>query len=193
MNSIAVFCGSGPGNDKSFSQEAYGLGQLLARDGVRLVYGGSKNGIMGCVADGVLDAGGQVTGVIPEFMKKKEIVHTGLTDLVTTENMHQRKLIMNERSDGFIALPGGYGTLEELFEIITWSQLGLHHKPVGVLNCGGYYDPLFTLLDHMVSKELLRPQNRSMLLQSASKQELLTQMRTWKADDARIRITKDRV
>lgn len=193
MKSIAVFCGSAPGNEASFREEAYGLGKLLAREEIQLVYGGGKNGIMGCVADGVLDAGGTVTGVIPEFLKKEEVVHTGLTELVTTENMHERKLIMNERADGFITLPGGFGTLEELFEIVTWSQLGLHHKPVGVLNCGGYYDHLFALLDHMVANGLLKPQFRSRLLESESKNELLTSMRNWKAQDARIRITKDRV
>lgn len=193
MRSIAVFCGSAPGNQKEFRDEAYALGGALANEGMRLVYGGGKNGLMGCVANGVLDAGGEVTGVIPEFLKKEEVVHTGLTELITTENMHQRKLIMNERSDAFITLPGGFGTLEELFEIITWSQLGLHHKPVGVLNCGRYYDHLFALLDHMVANGLLKPQYRNRLLESGNSMELLTMMRNWKAEDSRIRITKDRV
>lgn len=193
MNSIAVFCGSAPGSDKQFREEAYALGKTLAEAGIRLVYGGGRNGLMGCVADGALEAGGKVTGVIPEFLKKEEVLHTGLSELITTTNMHERKLIMNERAEGFITLPGGFGTLEELFEIITWSQLGLHNKPVGILNCNGYYDHLFSLLDHMMSGELLKPEYRKKLLGSSDREELLTLMRDWNSKDFQSRITKDRV
>lgn len=193
MRSIAVFCGSSPGNDPKFSEEAYLLGKTMAGQGIRLVYGGAKRGLMGEVARGALEAGGLVTGVIPEFLKKEEVVHTGLTDLITTQNMHERKLILNEKADGFIALPGGFGTLEELFEIITWAQLGLHDKPVGILNVGGYYDHLFALLDHMVGQGLLRQNFREMLLEHENINELLNLLQTRKPVDFRQRIAKDQL
>lgn len=193
MKSIAVFCGSSPGKDQGFRDEAWQVGKLLATSGIRLVYGGGRTGLMGAVANGALEAGGEVTGVIPEFLKKKEVVHTGLTELITTESMHERKLIMNEKADGFIALPGGFGTLEELFEIITWSQLGLHNKPVGVLNCNGYYDHLFSLLDHMVLNQLLKIDYRERLLENNNRNELLNTMLDWRSEDFRKRITKDQL
>ncbi|WP_224490766.1 LOG family protein [Robertkochia flava] len=193
MKSIAVFCGSSPGNDSRYLEEAFSLGQIMAQQGLRLVYGGARVGLMGEVARGALEAGGEVVGVIPEFLKKKEVVHTGLTRLITTKNMHERKLILNEESDGFIALPGGFGTLEELFEIITWAQLGLHNKPVGILNSGGYYDHLIALLDHMVSKELLQRKFRELLLEHENINELVKQLQTRKPGDFRQRIAKDQL
>ena len=146
LNRIAVFCGSSSGNDMAITVAAETLGSYMVDQQIELVYGAAKIGVMGELAKIVLDNGGKVIGVIPEFLKRKEVVHLGLTQLITTENMHQRKLEMSELSDGFIALPGGFGTLEELFEIITWAQLGLHQKPVGLLNINGFYDPLLALL-----------------------------------------------
>lgn len=193
MRSISVFCGSTTGNDPEFRQEAYALGGLLADNNIRLVYGGGRSGLMGAVAAGALDAGGEVIGVIPEFLMEKEVAHHGLTELIVTQNMHDRKLILNEKADGFIALPGGFGTLEELFEIITWLQLGLHNKPVGVLNTKGYYDHLFALLDHMVVNELLRPDNRERLLRHNNINELLMTMQEWPSNDFQSRIHQDQL
>jgi uncharacterized protein (TIGR00730 family) len=145
FKSIAVFCASSDGNDPAIYEEAYKVGSFLARQQIEVVFGGSRLGLMGQVAKGALDNNGEVTGVIPDFLKTKEVVHTGLTNLITTEDMHGRKLKMHDLSDAFIALPGGFGTLEELFEILTWGQLGLHRKPIGILNSNGYYDDLLSL------------------------------------------------
>jgi uncharacterized protein (TIGR00730 family) len=134
---------------------------------------------MGAVADAALAVGGKVIGVIPDFLKQKEVAHLGLTQLEVVENMHQRKLRMADLADGFIALPGGLGTLEELFEVLTWGQLGLHRKPVGLLNVAGFYDALISLLDHMAEKGLLRPENRHLLMVSDDVNDLLTQMHAW--------------
>lgn len=193
MKSISVFCGSTTGNDPVFKQEAYDLGRVLAGKGIRLIYGGGRSGLMGAVAAGALDAGGEVIGVIPEFLMEKEVAHHGLTELIVTRNMHERKLILNEKADGFIAMPGGFGTLEELFEIITWLQLGLHNKPVGVLNTKGYYDHLFALLDHMVLKELLRADNRERLLNHNDINELIMTMQEWSSGDFQSRIHQDQL
>ena len=152
LTSIAVFCGSSEGNDSIIISQAIKLGETLAKQNIALIYGASKIGVMGKVAQGVLEHKGKAIGVIPEFLKKKEVVHFGLHKLITTKNMHQRKLKMHELSDGFIALPGGFGTLEELFEIITWSQLGLHQKPIGLLNTNDFYNDLIELLEKMVVK-----------------------------------------
>lgn len=176
MTSITVFCGSNVGENPEFTLKAEALGQLLVAKGIRLVYGGGKVGLMGKIADAVLDAGGEVTGIIPHFLGRKEVAHDGITNMIRVESMHERKLLMNERCDGFIAMPGGYGTLEELFEVITWSQLGLHGKPVGILNVAGFYDPLFDLLDHMVEVKLLRETNRDLVLSSDDPEELLLKM-----------------
>src|SRR5690606_25292333 len=148
----------------------------LANNGTELIFGGSKLGLMGQVASGVLENNGIVTGVIPDFLKTKEVVHTGLTNLITTKDMHQRKLKMHDLSDGFVALPGGFGTLEELFEILTWAQLGLHRKPIGILNSKGYYDDLLTLIDTMVNKGLLKEDNLNLLLVSDTMEDLYEQM-----------------
>lgn len=191
MKSISVFCGSAIGDDPAFGEDAYKLGKILAEFRIRLVYGGGKTGLMGEVARGALEHGGEVIGVMPEFLMKKEVAHTGLTELIVTSNMHDRKLILNEKADGFIALPGGFGTLEELFEIITWSQLGLHAKPVGILNTQGYYDHLLSLFDHMIKSGLLRPDNRKRLLTEKNINELLNLMRGCKAEGFHSQINED--
>lgn len=173
-------------------EAAHNLGQMLVSEKIELVYGAAKIGIMGHVAKSVLDSGGNVIGVIPDFLKRKEVVHLGLTELITTENMHQRKLKMSELSDGFVALPGGFGTLEELLEIITWAQLGLHQKPVGILNINGFFDPLLALLEGMVRKGFLKMENFEILLVSNNANVLLEKMRTYKPTEVPKWLTKDR-
>lgn len=177
IHSLAVFCASSDGNDAEIYQTAYDIGEIIAKNDIRLVYGGSKLGLMGQVAKGVMAHNGKVTGVIPDFLKTKEVVHTGLDKLITTQDMHERKLAMNELSDAFVALPGGFGTFEELFEIVTWAQLGLHRKPIGLLNIGGFYDDLVNMLQKMTSKGLLKQDNLDILLISDDFEELLEEMR----------------
>ncbi len=149
MKRIVVFCGSSGGHDPVFAAQAFRVGQYLAEHGIELVYGGAKVGLMGAVADGTLQAGGRVTGVLPRFLRTKEVAHEHLSELMLVDTMHERKLKMHELSDGVIAMPGGYGTLEELFEMLTWGQLGLHAKPVGLLNTDGFYDHLLAMADTM--------------------------------------------
>lgn len=177
IHNLAVFCASSSGNDSQIFKTAYEVGKLMAEKDIRLVYGGSKLGLMGQVAQGVIDHNGKITGVIPDFLKTKEVVHNGLDELITTQDMHQRKLTMNERSDAFIALPGGFGTFEELFEIVTWAQLGLHRKPIGLLNIGGFYDDLINMLEKMCAKGLLKKENLDILLVSDNFEDLLEKMR----------------
>ena len=164
LKTIAVFCASSEGNDTKIISEAQRLGKTLANENITLVYGAAKIGVMGKIAQASLDNHGKVIGVIPEFLKLKEVVHLGLTELITTDNMHERKLKMHELSDGFITLPGGFGTLEELFEIITWAQLGLHQKPIGLLNINGFYNDLISMLETMVAKGLLKMANFELLI-----------------------------
>lgn len=180
LASICVFCGSSEGNDTEVISEAFMLGKKLAEKQITLVYGAAKIGIMGEVAHGVLQNKGKVIGVIPEFLKQKEVVHLGLHELITTNNMHERKLKMQELSDGFITLPGGFGTLEELFEIITWAQLGLHQKPIGLLNIGGFYNDLLALLENMVRRGFLKMENYELLLVDSDIDRLFEKMRTFK-------------
>jgi uncharacterized protein (TIGR00730 family) len=177
IHSLAVFCASSDGNDKEIYETAYSVGRHMAGQDIRLVYGGSKLGLMGQVAKGIMDHNGKATGVIPDFLKTKEVVHPGLDKLITTHDMHERKLTMNELSDAFLALPGGFGTFEELFEIVTWAQLGLHRKPIGLLNIGGFYDDLINMLEKMCAKGLLKPENLDILLISDNFEELLMEMR----------------
>lgn len=181
IKSLAVFCASSDGNDPEIYQAAYEVGAGLAKNNIRLIYGGSKLGLMGQVARGVMDNNGLVTGVIPEFLKTKEVVHTSLDTLITTEDMHERKLKMNELSDAFITLPGGFGTFEELFEIVTWGQLGLHQKPIGLLNLNGFYDELLEMLHKMTAKGLLKQDNLDILLVSDNFDDLLEKMKNYKA------------
>lgn len=180
LESICVFCGSSEGNDIGIIEAAHALGETLAKNDITLVYGAAKIGVMGQVAKGAMIHKGNVVGVIPEFLKVKEVVHHGLNELITTANMHERKMKMQELSDGFIALPGGFGTLEELFEIITWSQLGLHQKPIGVLNINGFYDHLLGLLEHMVKKGFLKMENYELLLVDDHIEGLIEKMKNFK-------------
>ena len=179
MNRITVFCGSSKGSDPAFEDQAYNLGQKLALEHIELVYGGANVGLMGAVANGVLENLGNAIGVLPSFLKSKEIAHNGLTELIIVDTMHERKIRMNELCDGVIALPGGFGTLEELFEMLTWGQLGLHTKPIGILNINGFYNDLINFLDNMVSQGLLKDANRKMVLVSEHIDDLLTKMKTY--------------
>lgn len=181
FKSIAVFCASSPGFDAVWTQRAYGVGEFLATQNITLVYGGGRVGLMGAVADGALANNGKVVGVIPHFLNSKEIGHSGVTELIAVDNMHQRKTLMNDLSEAFIALPGGYGTMEEVFEVITWGQLGLHQKPVGLLNINGFYDHLIAFVQNMVDVGLLKKQNQEMLLVGNTIEELLEKMNSYVA------------
>jgi hypothetical protein len=174
--SMCVYCGSRPGADPRFAQSANDTGAVIGRRGWELVYGGGKVGLMGMVADATLAAGGTVYGVIPKNLMDKEVGHTGLTELHVVDNMHTRKTMMFERADAFVALPGGIGTFEELFEIWTWYQLGMHHKPFGLLNVAGYYDPLIAMLDGMVAQGFLNPAVRELLHVGTDAKELLQRL-----------------
>ncbi|UXP33171.1 TIGR00730 family Rossman fold protein [Reichenbachiella agarivorans] len=173
MKSICVYCGSSMGNNPLFLSAAQLLGRQLAEGDIALVYGGATLGLMGAVANACLDAGGQVLGVIPRFLDEVEITHRGLTEIVITESMHERKTIMADRADGFIALPGGFGTLEELMEILTWSQLGLLQKPIGILNVAGYYDALIALFAQMKKEGLIKEVNMNLFVVKDNVQDLL--------------------
>ncbi|KIO54264.1 LOG family protein [Flavobacterium hibernum] len=179
MNRITVFCGSSFGTEEIYKEQAILLGQTLAKQNIELVYGGANVGLMGAVADGVLNAGGKAIGVLPNFLRSKEIAHLGLTELILVESMHERKTKMNDLCDGVIALPGGFGTLEELFEMLTWAQLGLHKKPIAILNINGFYDSLIELTETMVEKGLLKDVNQKMLLVSDNIDDLLDQMKNY--------------
>ncbi len=181
MKRITVFCGSSAGTNHVYQEHALLLGTTLAKKGIELVYGGASVGLMGLVADGVLKGGGKVIGVLPYFLRTKEIAHDGLTELVLVESMHERKMKMNELCDGVIALPGGFGTIEELFEMLTWAQLGLHQKPIGILNVDRFYDPLLAFVQSMVDKGFLKEINRKMILVSDSVDDLLRQMEEYRA------------
>lgn len=181
MKRITVFCASSFGTEEIYEEQATTLGKTLAEQNIELVYGGANVGLMGAVADGALNAGGKVIGVLPNFLRSKEIAHLGLTELILVESMHERKTKMNDLCDGVIALPGGFGTLEELFEMLTWAQLGLHKKPIAILNVNGFYDSLITLLQTMTNKGLLKEVNREMLLVSDSIEDLLHKMRNYTA------------
>ena len=181
LTKICVFCGSSDGNDPVITAEAQKLGRIFSERKITLVYGAAKIGVMGTIAETMLTNHGEVIGIIPQFLKKKEVVHLGLTQLITTENMHDRKLKMQEISDGFITLPGGFGTLEELFEIITWLQLGLHSKPIGLLNVNGFYNDLLQLLERMVVNGFLKMENYELLLVDESIDGLLDKMAAFKS------------
>lgn len=176
MESIAVFCASGIGKRPIYRNKAYEFGKFLAKKGKRLVYGGSQLGLMGAVADGVLEGGGKAIGVLPRFMSNKEIAHLNLSELIMVDSMHERKLKMHELSDAVVTLPGGFGTFEELFEMLTWAQLGLHEKPIGILNIDGYYNYLKKMIDHMLDEGLLKRENESLLMISSEQEELIRMM-----------------
>lgn len=179
MKSIVVFCGSAEGYNEAYMEAAYELGSMLATQNIRVIYGGAKVGLMGAVADGALAQGGEVIGVIPHFLKTKEIAHEGLTELITVETMHERKMLMNKLCEGVVTLPGGWGTLEELFEMVTWSMLGLHKKPIGILNVNGYYDALKALNANVVQEGFLNESFAKSLLISDTATELLDMMHNY--------------
>ncbi len=170
---VCVFCGSSVGTDPVYRGAAQAFGRTLVRRGKGLVYGGGRVGLMGVIADTVLGAGGEVVGVIPEALAAKEIRHDGLTELLVVPNMHERKARMAELADAFVAMPGGYGTLEELFEVVTWAQLGLHAKPVALLNVGGYFDGLLGCIDSAVAEGFIRPEHRRLLMAGVEPDGLL--------------------
>ncbi|MFM6976094.1 MAG: TIGR00730 family Rossman fold protein [Sphingobacteriaceae bacterium] len=176
MKSICVFCGSNFNGDPQLLKAVEDLADLMVKKEITLVFGGGRVGVMGLLADKILANGGKAIGVIPEFLMNKEVGHKGLTELIITENMHQRKQKMADLCDGFITLPGGYGTMEEFFEVLTWLQLGLHHKPIGLLNVGGFYDPLLAQMDMMVDRKFLKPINRNLVLNAFEVPALLIQM-----------------
>ena len=179
IQSICVFCGSSPGRDPAFSGAASDLGRQLAERQIDLVYGGGHVGLMGLIAAATLNAGGNVHGVITRALEEKEVAHRGLTRLQITESMHDRKAAMAEASDAFIMLPGGLGTFEEFFEVATWTQLGIQSKPCGILNIGGYYDPLINLLDRSVRERFLRPEHRGQLVVDSASASLIDSLAQW--------------
>jgi len=189
MKRICVYCGSSPGRDPAFSRAAVALGQALVTRGLGLVYGGASVGLMGAVANAVLAQGGEAIGVIPEALDEKEITHPGLTEQHVVGSMHERKAMMAELSDGFIALPGGWGTFEELFEALTWAQLGIHRKPCGLLNESRYYDHLGAFLEHAIDQQFVKPEYRAMLMISADPGELLDRFEAYQPPAVRKWIT----
>lgn len=176
MQRVCVFCGSLTGANPRYAEAARELGAILARTGRGLVFGGGRIGLMGLVAQGALAAGGEVIGVIPRALSGREIVLLEATELIVVDTMHERKAVMADRADGFIALPGGFGTCDELFEVLTWAQLGLHEKPIGVLNTAGFFDPLLVWLNLMVADGFLKEKYRRLVLVGATPTELLNQM-----------------
>jgi uncharacterized protein (TIGR00730 family) len=176
LHSVCVFCGSSRGIDRAYTEAARSLGRTLAEANVRLIFGGGHVGLMGVLSNAALEAGGEVIGVIPGFLVERELAHSGLNDLRIVGSMHERKALMSELSDGFITLPGGTGTLEEFFEILTWAQLGEHEKPCGLLNVAGYYDPLLAVFDHMLHKGFLSQSNRALLLVESEPAKLLQRL-----------------
>jgi uncharacterized protein (TIGR00730 family) len=179
VKSVCVFCGSAAGTNPVYAETARELGRALAAQKLTLVYGGGRVGLMGQVAGSVLDNGGAVVGVIPHSLALKEIAQEDCTELIVVNTMHERKSLMADRSDCFVALPGGYGTCDELFEILTWAQLGIHRKPVAILNTNGFFTPLLAWLDHVVAEGLLRPKHRELLLVADTVPGLLDALTSW--------------
>jgi uncharacterized protein (TIGR00730 family) len=182
MKSICVFCGANFNGDPVLAAAVEQLAGVMVSRDISLVFGGGRVGVMGLLANAVIDRGGKAIGVIPEFLMNKEVGHTGLTELHIVENMHQRKQMMNDLCDGIITLPGGFGTLEEFFEVLTWLQLGLHKKPIGILNVNGFYDFLLKQMDVMVEQKFLKPVNRELVITSADAIELVNLMDNFKAE-----------
>ena len=179
LKSVCVYCGSSPGARPSYVEAARGFGRLLAAEGLTLVYGGGNVGLMGAVADAALEAGGEVIGVIPERLASFEVAHKGLTTLHRVESMHQRKMKMAELSDAFVALPGGAGTIEEIFEVFTWTQLGFHSKPCALLDVDHYYAPLFVFLEHMAGQRFIRREHLASLMRAEDPRDLLARFRAY--------------
>lgn len=178
---ICVFCGSNVGDDRRFADAARALGAALAEAGVTLVFGGGRVGLMGLAADAALERGGEVIGVIPHALNTKELAHTGVTEMHRVSTMHERKALMADLADGFIALPGGFGTFDEFFEIVTWAQLGIHNKPCGLLNVAGYYDRLIEFLDHSVESKFIKAIHRELILVESDHAALLNRMRAYRS------------
>lgn len=193
MKGVCVFCGSSKGVDPAYEDAARTLGETVARRDLTLVYGGGHVGLMGVVADAALGVGGEVVGVMPRALVEREISHEGLTELHVVGSMHERKALMSELSDGFIALPGGTGTLEEFFEVLTWAQLGEHRKPCGLLNASGYYDPLLALFEHMVEKGFLSEERRAIVLVEPEPIPLLEAFAHYRPPQVRKWITREEV
>jgi uncharacterized protein (TIGR00730 family) len=191
IKSICVYCGSSLGRTESYASAAVLLAETLVSRNIRLVYGGAGIGTMGILADQVLMLGGEVIGVIPKALAHKEVAHNHLTELHVTHSMHDRKMLMADLADGFIALPGGIGTLEELFEIWTWAQLGFHSKPCGLLNVAGYYDALISFLDHVAAEQFVRPHHRGMLLVETKPDALLERFVSYQAPPVKPWVKKD--
>jgi len=185
MKNICVYCGSSPGRLDAYADGARALAQALVARDLGLVYGGASIGLMGLVADTVLQLGGRAVGVIPHALARKEVAHKNLTELHITQSMHERKTLMAELSDGFIAMPGGIGTFEEIFEVWTWAQLGIHAKPCGLLNVAGYYDGLTTFLDHAAAEQFLKPQHRSVLIVEQEPEALLDRFAGYQSPSVR--------
>ncbi|MVN22422.1 LOG family protein [Mucilaginibacter arboris] len=179
MKSICVFCGANFNGDEQLKTAIGQLAEIMVNQNISLIFGGGKVGVMGLIADAVLQRGGKAIGVIPTFLMDKEVGHKGLTEMHVVENMHQRKQLMNELCDGIITLPGGFGTLEEFFEVLTWLQLGLHNKPIGLLNINGFYDFLLKQMDVMVENRFLKPTNRNLVLSSSKPGELVKLMQNF--------------
>ena len=191
MRTICVYCGSNPGLLPDYRASARELGHEMAARGLGLVYGGASIGVMGAVADAVLEKGGRVTGVIPSGLATREVVHTSLDELIVVSSMHERKARMAELSDGFIALPGGWGTIEEMFEMLTWAQLGYHEKPCGLLNAASYYDHLFAFLEHAIVQKFVKEENRPMIMMDDSAARLLDRFEQYRAPRVRKWISED--
>lgn len=192
MKSIAVFCASSEGNKNIYKEAAYSCGQKLAKNNIRLIYGGASVGLMGALADGALSAKGEVIGVLPHFLDRREIAHKGI-EMIRVKSMHERKLKMHELSDACLTLPGGFGTMEEFFEMITWAQLGLHEKPNAILNINGFYDPLIAQIDRMTEEGLLKVKYRNILLIDEDIDRLLKKMSNYKAPDVEEWLKKKRL
>jgi uncharacterized protein (TIGR00730 family) len=193
IKSVCVFCGSNYGLGPVYKEQATLLGKTLAERSIELIYGGAHVGLMGAVADGALKAKGRVVGVLPRFLEDKELAHQGLSELIVVDTMHERKAIMNSRCDAIIALPGGFGTMDELFEMLTWAQLGLHKKPIGVLNVDGYYDTLNLFAENMLAKGFIQAANKDSLLVCSDIDELLELLNNYEAPETAALITESQV
>ncbi|MBI9051813.1 MAG: TIGR00730 family Rossman fold protein [Anaerolineaceae bacterium] len=195
MKRICVYCGSSPGANQAYTIAAHALGKVMTDQGIGLVYGGGSVGLMGQIAQSVADHGGEVIGIIPRDLDFREVSNRSLTDLRIVGSMHERKAMMEELSDGFIAMPGGYGTLDEVFEILTWSQLGLHHKPIGFLNVNGYYENLLAFLDHVKQEQFIEEAFRQLILTAEEPLSLIDQMNRFdhpKVDKAKLALKKNK-
>jgi len=176
LRSVCVFCGSRPGRRPEYEDAARALGRRLAADGVRLIYGGGGVGLMGTLATAVMEAGGTVIGVIPDPLATKEVAHAGVTEMRVVPSMHARKALMADLADGFIAMPGGLGTFEEVFEILTWAQLGIHAKPIGLVNTGGYFDALIALVEHAIGEGFIHPEQRALFVDAPTPETLMPRL-----------------